>query len=41
MKRVPEKEVMDDPDGALAYARADFSGVNQAFVGAFLTAHPA
>lgn len=41
MKRVPEKEVMDDPEGALAYARADFSGVNQAFVGAFLAAHPA
>lgn len=41
MKRVPEKEVMDDPEGAAAYARADFSGVNQAFVGAFLAAHPA
>lgn len=41
MKRVPEKEVMDDPEGAVAYARADFSGVNQAFVGAFLAAHPA
>lgn len=40
MKRVPEKEVMDDPEGAAAYARADFSGVNQAFVGAFLAAHP-
>ena len=41
MKRVPEKEVMDEPEGALAYARADFSGVNQAFVGDFLAAHPA
>ena len=41
MKRVPEKEVMDDPEGAVAYARADFSGVNQAFVGNFLAAHPA
>lgn len=40
MKRVPEKEVMDDPEGAAAYARADFAGVNQAFVGAFLAAHP-
>lgn len=41
MKRVPEKEVMDEPEGAAAYARADFSGVNQAFVGNFLAAHPA
>lgn len=40
MKRVPEKEVMDDPAGAEAYAKADFSGVNQAFVGNLLKAHP-
>lgn len=40
MKRVPEKEVMDDPEGAQAYAKADFSGVNQAFVGNLLKTHP-
>ncbi|MDE2292808.1 MAG: class I SAM-dependent methyltransferase [Elusimicrobia bacterium] len=40
MKRTPEKEVMDDPTQAEAYARADFSGVNQAFVGRLLAAHP-
>ncbi len=31
MKRVPEPEIMDDPRQALAYARADFSEVNQRF----------
>ncbi len=40
MKRLPEKEVMDDPLQAGAYAKADFSGVNQAFVGRFVAAHP-
>lgn len=40
MKRTPEKEVMDDPVQAKAYAKADFSGVNQTFVGRFLAAHP-
>ncbi|MEK7794772.1 MAG: class I SAM-dependent methyltransferase [Candidatus Hydrogenedentota bacterium] len=33
MKRVPEPEIMDVPDRARAYADADFSGVNAAFVG--------
>jgi ubiquinone/menaquinone biosynthesis C-methylase UbiE len=32
MKRRPEPEVMDQHGEALAYAQADFSGVNQAFV---------
>ena len=41
MKRLPEKEVMDDPAQATAYAKADFSGVNQSFVGRFIAAHPA
>lgn len=40
MKRLPEKEVMDDPLQADAYAKADFSGVNQGFVGRFVAAHP-
>jgi ubiquinone/menaquinone biosynthesis C-methylase UbiE len=31
MERVPEPEVMDDAHQALAYARADFSHVNQRF----------
>src|SRR5581483_10116860 len=31
VKRVPEPEIMDDPRQALAYARADFSEVNQRF----------
>jgi ubiquinone/menaquinone biosynthesis C-methylase UbiE len=32
MHRIPEPEVMDTPDRAEAYARTDFSAVNQAFV---------
>ena len=32
MDRHPESEFMDDPAEALAYARADFDAVNQAFV---------
>lgn len=32
MERIPESEVMDDPAHAVAYARADLSAVNQAFV---------
>lgn len=39
--RTLEPEVMDDPAGAEAYARADFSEVNQAFVDRFLAAFPA
>lgn len=41
MGRVLEPEVMDDPEGARAYAGADFAAVNQAFVAEFLDAHPA
>ncbi|MBI3299057.1 MAG: class I SAM-dependent methyltransferase [Elusimicrobia bacterium] len=40
MKRLPEKEVMDDETQVIAYAKADFAGVNQAFVGRLLAAHP-
>lgn len=32
MKRIPEHELMDTPDRAEAYARTDFSAVNEAFV---------
>ncbi len=40
MDRIPEPEVMDDPVQALAYARADFAEVNQAFVDRFCAAFP-
>ncbi len=40
MDRIPEPEVMDDPAQALAYARADFAAVNQAFVDRFRAAFP-
>ena len=36
MPRTPEPEVMDEPEAAEAYARSDFSGVNQDFVDAML-----
>jgi len=36
MPRTPEPEVMDEPEGAEAYARSDFSEVNQSFVDALL-----
>jgi len=36
MKRVLEPEVMDDPEQAVAYARADFSSSNQMFVDGLL-----
>src|SRR4051812_6442280 len=32
MNRLPEPEYIDDPDEAAAYAEADFSEVNAAFV---------
>ena len=35
MKRTLEPELMDDPEQALAYARADFEEVNQGFVDRF------
>jgi len=37
MQRIPEPEVMDTPERAEAYARADFSAVNVAFVEKLLT----
>ncbi len=40
MERIPEPEVMDDPAQAVAYARADFAEVNQAFVDRFRAAFP-
>ncbi len=40
MDRIPEPEVMGDPAQALAYARADFAQVNQAFVDRFCAAFP-
>ena len=40
MDRIPELEVMDDPAQALAYARADFAEVNQAFVDRFRATFP-
>ena len=35
MDRVPERELMDDPEQALAYAKADFEEENQGFVARF------
>ncbi len=40
MDRILELEVMDDPAQAVAYARADFAEVNQAFVDRFRAAFP-
>lgn len=40
MKRLPEPELMEDPEQALAYARADFADVNQGFVDRFRSAFP-
>lgn len=40
MRRVPEREIMDDEAQALAYAQADFSEENQAFVNQFLSTYP-
>ena len=37
MQRVPEPEIMDDVEQALAYANADFSEVNQSFVDRLVT----
>ena len=36
MERIPEPEVMEDEEQAIAYARADFSSSNQAFVDGLL-----
>ena len=35
MKRTLEPELMDDPEQALAYARADFEKENQGFIDRF------
>jgi 2-polyprenyl-3-methyl-5-hydroxy-6-metoxy-1,4-benzoquinol methylase len=40
MNRVLEPELMDDPDQALVYARADFEEENQGFVDRFLEYYP-
>ncbi len=40
MKRIPEPELMDDPEQARAYARADFSEPHQAFVEHFRRRFP-
>lgn len=40
ISRIPESEVMDGEEQALAYASADFSGENQAFVDMFLRTYP-
>jgi 2-polyprenyl-3-methyl-5-hydroxy-6-metoxy-1,4-benzoquinol methylase len=40
VERVPEPELMDDRDQALAYAAADFSEPHDAFVAAFATRFP-
>jgi SAM-dependent methyltransferase len=37
MQRVPEPEIMDDAEQALAYASADFAEVNQSFVDRLVT----
>lgn len=40
MDRALEPELMDDPDQALVYARADFEEENQGFVDRFLECYP-
>jgi len=40
MPRVLEPELMDDPEGALAYAKADFEEENQGFVDLFRRSYP-
>jgi len=40
MQRILEPELMDDPEQALAYARADFEEENQGFVTRFLESYP-
>ena len=40
MKRIPELELMDDPEQARAYAGADFSEPHQAFVERFAQCFP-
>lgn len=40
MQRALEPELMDDPEQALVYARADFEEENQGFVARFLECYP-
>src|SRR5256885_16063515 len=40
MERVREPELMNDPEQALAYARADFEEENQGFVDRFVEFYP-
>jgi len=40
MKRIPEPELMDEPEQALAYAEADFSEPNELFLECFRELHP-
>src|SRR5574341_568752 len=40
MKRILEPELMDDPEQALAYAKADFEEENQGFVDRFRAYYP-
>jgi len=40
MQRALEPELMDDPEQALVYARADFEEENQGFVARFLESYP-
>src|SRR5438445_8168444 len=40
MERALEPELMDDPEQALAYARADFEEENQGFVDRFVEFYP-
>jgi len=40
IERILEPELMDDPEQALAYARADFEEENQGFVNRFLEDYP-
>ncbi len=40
MKRIPELELMEDPEQALAYAQADFSEPHQIFIDCFVRHFP-
>lgn len=40
MKRIPEPELMDEPEQAQAYAEADFSEPNELFLACFRELHP-
>jgi SAM-dependent methyltransferase len=40
MRRIPERELMDDPEQALAYSRADFNAFHSARIELFRSLHP-